>query len=118
MVHRSHRGVFTRVLGGALLLLQLSLLGNAALHQHSDFSFARGRVPASAGENRGSGLPAAIDWTLCPVCQIMRLSAARPATASNTNEPKDRLFDPPAPHGTAVFSDLPALLYGRAPPQT
>ncbi|HUI41887.1 MAG TPA: hypothetical protein VL523_07960 [Terriglobia bacterium] len=101
---------------GAGLLLQLNLLGIAALHHHDDFNFVAGRAPASAGSQRGTPAPAASDWTLCPVCQIMRLSAARLAAASNAQQSVRCLYLVLGPLSVFIPSELSAVVYGRASP--
>ena len=103
-------------MAGGLLVLQLNLLGIAALHQHSDFSFATAPGPANLDKDYGHRKPAAIDWTLCPVCQIMRLSAARPATGSRAEAPESHVMRAAAVHLPAVFADPPAAIHSRAPP--
>jgi hypothetical protein len=114
-VHRRHQQRLQGPIAGGLLLLQLSLLTFLGFHYHYDADLA-GSAPASVQAAPSSAAPAATDWVLCPVCQIMRSGAARPAIASVS--PKAVTYSFFALGRAPVYGLRlrPATIHGRAPP--
>ena len=100
-----------------LLLLQLSLVTLSGFHYHAHDPFG---LNTSAGTRLQDPVtpaaPTAFDWLLCPVCQIIRLSAARPATLFANPQAVTYSFF--VFNGTLAYSlsQQPASIYGRAPP--
>lgn len=99
-----------------LLVLQLNLLGLSAVHHHDDDVLGAGRQTAAMRSPGRVAPPQSGDWTLCPVCQVMRISAARPAVASR---PLACAVSYVAWQGLSpgrLLSGRKALVRSRAPP--
>lgn len=99
-----------------LLLLQLSLLTISGFHFHDEGALPNRGAPAAVHAAPASHLPGTSDWILCPVCQIMRLSAARPALASASRQSLSYSFFALGRVPVYCLSLRPATIYGRAPP--
>jgi hypothetical protein len=111
-----HRFGLRRSVASGLLLLQLSLLTISGFHYHDDAALAGGKTPSTLRTAPSSALPTPSDWVLCPVCQIMRLGAARPALRSADPQAVTYSFSACSRVPVYCFSLRPAAIYGRAPP--
>ncbi|HEV2176522.1 MAG TPA: hypothetical protein VGW33_04875 [Terriglobia bacterium] len=114
-MQRSFHHRLVRGLAACLLLAQVNLLWIAEWHHHEPpVPLARGAAKVFAGSSGQQ--PSRENALLCPVCQIVRQSAARPSTGS------------PAPESAAsaplqfvvslesFHSHRPIAAFGRAPP--
>ena len=106
-----------------VLFAQVHLLLIVVLHRHETFSWPKG-APAS---QRASlcvlwcrallQAPATSDNTpLCAACQIVRLSAVRPAVGIVADTPMDSAILANQNLLRCLTSFPPGALYGRAPP--
>ena len=109
---------FLRGVASGLLFLQLNLLWTSALHHHDQDDWVAGRSPAAWSRTQEHPNQNLSSLAPCPVCQIVRLSAVRPAVVHPTPEPaKYRYFNLDLP-AILPQSHSPAVVYGRAPPLT
>src|SRR5579859_3355031 len=111
-----HQHRIRRPVAIGLLLLQLSLLTISGFHFHDEGALPNSGTPAAVRTAPASHVPASSDWVLCPVCQIMRLSAARPALASASRQSLTYSFFAFGRIPVHCLSLRPATIYGRAPP--
>jgi hypothetical protein len=98
-----------------LAWLQVNLLWVAALHRHGEIEIPLG-TPATFQGGNHQPQPPVEGWVICSACQIVRHSAARPASSTPTVQTEaGSLFSPVVvPLDFPFFH--PAALYGRAPP--
>jgi len=114
-VQRAFHHRLARGLAACLLLAQVNLLWIAELHHHESSAPLAPRA-ARLNPVDSQSQPVGENALLCPVCQIVRQSAARPSTGS------------PAPQSAAsaplqfvvslesFHSHRPIAAFGRAPP--
>src|SRR5579872_1495432 len=107
---------FLRCVAGGLLLLQLNLLGISALHHHDEDDWVAGNSSPACSRAQEHAKQNLSDLAPCPVCQIVRLSAVRPAVVQPTPEPAQRHYFALDLPTVLPYSPSPAAAYGRAPP--
>ncbi|HEY6291034.1 MAG TPA: hypothetical protein VI455_05655 [Terriglobia bacterium] len=94
----------------------MSLLTVSGFHDHNGAGLVNRNAASTARGAPPFEAPAASDWMLCPVCQIMRLGAARPALMSASPHPVTYCFFAVSRVPVYFLSRRPAAIYGRAPP--
>lgn len=113
---RNHkRGNLLRAVATCLLVLQVNLLWIAGLHHHDEWVGLGGQAQ-SVRRGGSHTLPAEEAALFCPVCQIVRQSAARPATVSSAPALRASISRPLVLASTSFHSYFPVVAYGRAPP--
>ncbi|MDE3179987.1 MAG: hypothetical protein KGM47_10055 [Acidobacteriota bacterium] len=101
-----------------LFAAQLNLVFAAELHQHG-YPFLRSQEPSSVSSSSSSKpLPAPADGSHCIVCQIVRQSAARPATTGYTARPSNRVIYHFVLSTFRLSNIASVILPARAPPAT
>ena len=100
----------------ALLILQLNLLTLSGFHCHEGDALGAASTASASRQASSTVPPVALDWRLCPICQIMRLGAARPVSFRATERPVQYCFLAFGRTLSHVASCRPEATYGRAPP--
>ena len=117
-VHQRQYLRFLRGVATGLLFLQLNLLWTSALHHHDQDDPVVGSSRAALSSAQEHPSQNASSLAPCPVCQIVRLSAVRPAAAYQTPKPARCRYFNPVLQAILPYSHRPAVVYGRAPPLT
>jgi hypothetical protein len=109
------RRVQRAVVSVLLAWLQVNLLWVAATHRHGELEIPF-RAPAALQRGARQPQPPVEGWLICAACQIVRHSAAWPASNAPTfNTEVNSLFSPVVvPLDIPIFH--PTALHGRAPP--
>jgi len=98
-----------------LVILQANLLVVAMLHQHGETIALRHGLCVSGHEVQPS--PDSKGNLLCTVCQIVHNGAVQAASAAQILPPTNSLPVLRRMAPSHYRAELPALSYGRAPPQ-
>ncbi|MGH9830424.1 MAG: hypothetical protein ACREDR_45030 [Blastocatellia bacterium] len=104
-----------RTVATCLLALQVNLLWIAGLHHHDEWMGLLGQAQ-SVQQGGSHTLPAEEAALFCPICQIVRQSAARPATVSSAAALRASISRLLVLTSSSVHPHFPVVSYGRAPP--